>query len=295
MNYDFAKVENANLGAWESMWRLIPGDIAEELGLEIVDFGPVQATLVKSLPRARSLNRIQGAAEPGAVQNGHLAEAIEWMRSEGADFQIHVPVTLDSPGALRATAWLAKQGFKVDDESNLITYVRDTSPLELPEQPGIALYELGENENDSYGLCYVAEDVFDPTTPVWVLISLLSGKERWRCYTAAPNTPDALVAACGAMYVHDGVARLDVDATLASARDQGFNQALLRRRLLDAAERGCHTVTAQLPEYDRITTEPLRHNLLRAGFAEAYRVNCWSQSDGSTRQGGTPAYWLLHS
>ena len=55
------------------------------------------------------LNLILGAAEPGAVADGHLAKAAEWAGGAAASTP-YVPVT---PGARRtqrgAEAWLARQ------------------------------------------------------------------------------------------------------------------------------------------------------------------------------------------
>jgi len=44
-------------------------------------FGPVQATAFGDLPEIHLLQQIQGAAEPTAVADGHLAAAVEWMRA----------------------------------------------------------------------------------------------------------------------------------------------------------------------------------------------------------------------
>ena len=79
------------------------------------------------------------------------------------------------------------------------------------------------------------------------LIRYLPEKERWRCYTALAEGGKSMISACGAMYIRNGIARLNVDVTTASTPGESLNRALLRRRLIDAAEAGCHTVMAQLP------------------------------------------------
>ena len=65
-------------------------------------FGPVQATAFGDLPEVSMLQQIQGAAEPGAIDDGHLAAAVEWMRAREVDYRI--PVAGGRPGADEAEA-----------------------------------------------------------------------------------------------------------------------------------------------------------------------------------------------
>ena len=81
------------------------------------------------------------------------------------------------------------------------------------------------------------------------------------------------------MQIHDGVAEFGIAATLEPARGRGCQRALLRHRLLDAAEAGCHTLFVETGE--RVPDRPSTsyRNVLRAGFEEAYLRPNW------TRQG----------
>ena len=81
MEYDAALLERVAQRFRRDMWRSVTPDAVIESGVEVQRFGPVQATAFADLPEEHSLNQIQGAAEPGAVEEGHLAEAIEWMRA----------------------------------------------------------------------------------------------------------------------------------------------------------------------------------------------------------------------
>jgi hypothetical protein len=82
-------------------------------------------------------------------------------------------------------------------------------------------------------------------------------------------------------------ALVEVDAELAAslgpgttpehARGRGCNTALLRRRLIDAAEAGCHTVFVELGEYDHDRILGTYRNLRRAGFEEAYESRNWQR------------------
>jgi hypothetical protein len=53
--------------------------------------------------------------------------------------------------------------------------------------------------------------------------------------------------------------------------------ALLRERLLAAAEADCDTVVAELPESEDESTAATVRNLLRAGFVPAYRSMNWQR------------------
>ena len=73
------------------------------------------------------------------------------------------------------------------------------------------------------------------------------------------------VAGGGSLRIFEGLAQLAGASTLPSHRRRGVQSALLRARLLDAAERGCDLAV--------VTTEPAsksQQNVQRAGFALLY-------------------------
>jgi GNAT superfamily N-acetyltransferase len=72
----------------------------------------------------------------------------------------------------------------------------------------------------------------------------------------------------GALETHDGVAALMAAGTLPAFRNQGIHTALLRARLLAAAEAGC--------DLAMVHTRPgaaSQRNVLRAGFQWVYTVD----------------------
>jgi hypothetical protein len=69
------------------------------------------------------------------------------------------------------------------------------------------------------------------------------------------------------MLIDDGVAQLGLDGTVEGCRRRGCNQALLRRRLLDAAQAGCHTVFVELGECEPDRLGPAYRNLRRSHAA----------------------------
>ena len=97
MDYDAGVLERVAQRFRRDMWESVVPEAVTESGVEVSDFGPVQATAFGDLPEVHSLNQIQGAAEPGAIEGGHLADAVEWMRAREVDYR--VPVARVAPGS----------------------------------------------------------------------------------------------------------------------------------------------------------------------------------------------------
>jgi hypothetical protein len=272
MQYDAAVLERIAQRFRRDMWKSVVPEAVVESGVELESFGPVQATAFGELPEVHSLNQIQGAAEPGAIDDGHLAEAIEWMRAREVDYR--VPVAASRPGAAEAEAWLSERGY--ERGGGWVKLVRAGTPPELPENPEVTIFELGQDEADGEGLSAIATEMLRLPVTAGSLFFSLPQEENWRCYTAGLG-PDQEVVATGAMLIQDGVAQLGPGTTLAPGRGRGCNMQLLRRRLLDAHEAGCHTVFVELGESDSGSLAAAHRNLHRAGFEEAYKSNNWQR------------------
>jgi hypothetical protein len=272
MRYDAAALERVSQQFRYDMWKSVAPDAVTESDVQARRFGPVLATAFGDLPEAHSLNQIQGAAEPGAVEDGHLAEAIEWMRSHEVDYR--VPVAECRPGAPEAEAWLNERGY--ERGGGWIKFVREATPPDLPENPQVRIFELGEDEADGEGLSAIAARTLELPITAGTLFFSLPQEEHWRCYTAALESEEGVVAT-GSMLIHEGVAQLGPGTTLEHGRRQGCNTALLRRRLLDAVEAGCHTVFAELGEREPEQISAAHRNLHRAGFKQAYASRNWQR------------------
>jgi hypothetical protein len=272
MDFDAALMEQISQQFRREAWQSVVADAVVESGVQVREFGVVQATAFGDLPEAHALNQIQGAAEPGAVADGSLAQAIEWMRSMEVDYRI--PVADERPGTAEAKAWLGARGY--ERGGGLIKLVRDGSPPDTPEDPRIWIYELGGEDIDGEGLCTVAADALGLPILAETLFFSLPQQEHWRCYTAALD-PEEGVVATAAMMICEGVAQLGPGTTLEHARGRGCNTALLRRCLLDASEAGCHTVFAELGECDAEHRQGACRNLYRAGFQGAYESHHWQR------------------
>jgi hypothetical protein len=244
MRYDSAVLERMAQRFRREIWGSVVPDAITDSGVEAKRFGPVQATAFGELPQVGTLNQIQGAAEPGAVAEGYLGRAVEWMRAREVDYR--VPVAEQRPGTGAAQAWLDDRGYERGD--SWIKFIRDGSLPDLPAAPEMA----------------------------GTLFYSLPQANGWRCYTAALDLDEGVVATAS-MLVADGVAQLGPGTTAEHARGRGCHVALLRRRLIDAHALDCHTVFVELGECESGPLAVACRNLRRAGFQPAYESHNWQR------------------
>ena len=254
------------------MWDSVVPEAISESGVEVERFGPVQATAFGDLPEVHLLQQIQGAAEPGAIDGGHLSAAVEWMRAREVDYRI--PVAAGRPGAEVAEGWLGERGY--ERGAGWIKLVRDGSPPDFHVDPDIVVYRLGQDEAEGEGLSTIAAEAMDMPLVAGTLFFSLPQRNGWHCYTAALG-PEEVPVATGSMLIVDGVAQLGAGQTLAHARGRGCNAALLHQRLVDAHRAGCHTVFVEVGECDLASWSAVCRNLRRAGFEEAYEGRNWQR------------------
>jgi hypothetical protein len=272
MDYDSAVLERVAQQFRHEMWvSAAPAAVAES-GVEVERFGPVQATAFGDLPEVVTLNQIQGAAEPGAIEDGHLTAAIEWMRAR--EVHSRVPVAECRPGATAADDWLGERGYEQVD--GWLKLVRDLRAPYLSVNPGIVVYELGQQEIDGEALSAIVAEGMNLPAYAGTLFFSLPQKPNWRCYTAA-LAPDQPVVATGSMMIGNGVAQLGPESTTLQARGRGCNTALLGRRLVDAAAAGCHTAVVDLWDCRADQLSASGRNLVRAGFEVAYAGHSWQR------------------
>ncbi len=275
LSIDFAEGPSALDALERNLWldflRAPVLDAVIEQGIEMRFFGPLQATVVAALPEEPLLHLLLGAAEPGAVSEGHLEGALEWIEDLGLDCR--VPLDPSRPEATLAEELLNHRGYERTESQ--VRFMRESAPPGLPS--GIEVIELtgftegfGEILCEGYGMSPHAGWLFD----------CLPGRESWRCYFALDER--GFPCAAAAMLVHsEAAAQLGFAATDRLARGQGFHHALLNRCIRDAARR-CPQLVAE-------TAEPLDEpdgpspgcrNLLRAGFKQASVRTTWRREAG---------------
>lgn len=256
---------------WLDLWRAPDLDAVEELRIESRWYGPLQAVVVSGLAEEPTLNAILGAAAPGAVEEGHLDDALDWVESLGLDCR--VPITATRAGAAAAEDLLNRRGYRRSEY--LARFLRNAESPVFPEPPGI---EVDELEGFAEGFSELLTAGFGLPLVAGCLFDCLPGRTYWRSYFGVDENEHCVAAAT--MMRHLDVAQLGFAATEEAARGKGCHLALLRRRILDAAEAGCRLVFAE-------TSEPLgedgegkelsagARNLLQAGFEQVALRPVW--------------------
>jgi GNAT superfamily N-acetyltransferase len=269
VHYDAATLERTAKTFRSDMWQTVCDDAVTECGIAEARFGPVQVNVFEALPDDPSLNLILGAAEPGTVGNGHLANAIAW--ADEFDVAYRVAVARDRPGTTEAERYLNRLGF--EQGRGIWKYTRDTSWPSLSGNPAITVWEIAEEAAGETMVVDAAPVVGFPSQAASLLFALPI-QERWRTYTAELEEK---IVSFGSMLIDGGVAHIGLDGTVPEYRGRGCNQVLLRRRIVDAREAGCQTIFAQLEEGEAEGIAVGGRNLLRAGFIPAYRSMHWQR------------------
>ena len=264
--YDPAALDRAERRFWRDIWESVPAEVAAGHGIELRDFGPIQASVVAGLGQVGMLNLLLGAAED--PDGEHLDAAARWAEERGAS--PYVPLTPELPGSVAAETWLREDGF--EPAYAWMKFVRDPHPPRFRAPEDVEVVELTASDQEPFGT--IAAIGFG--LPAWgaEFFAHLPGRDGWRCYVARI---DGEAQGCAAMLIEEGIAEFGVAATLEGARGRGCQTALLHRRIGDAAEAGCHTLFVETGE--RVPDRPSAsyRNILKAGFEEAYLRPNWQR------------------
>jgi GNAT superfamily N-acetyltransferase len=263
--YDPAALDRVERRFWRDIWESMPHEVASEHGVELRDFGAVQVTSTRDLPSVPILNLMLGAAEGSEAD---LEYAIAWAEEHGVSPCI--PLTRELPGSTQAEGWLRERGF--EHGYAWMKFVRDAHPPRFPAPGDVEVVELAAADEEPFGT--IAAVGFG--MPAWAAnyFAHLPGRDGWRCYVARV---EGKAQACAAILIEGGIAEFGIAATLEEARGRGCQTALLHRRILDAAEAGCHTLFVETGE--RVPDRPSGsyRNILKAGFEEAYLRPNWQR------------------
>jgi hypothetical protein len=274
VEYDQRSLDLVERRFWRDIWESVSAETAAARGVELSDFGPVQASIVTALPGLGAMNLILGASEPGAIEAGNLDAAAGWAASRGV--ASYVPVTPGLAGTDPAERWLSDNGFSRGYA--WMKFARANHPPRFKAPEGVEVAELSDPAEEPFGM--IAATGFG--LPAWAsaFFANLPGREGWHCYVARV---DGTAQACAAMLVSHGVAQLGIAATLEPARGRGCQLALLHRRVLDAVELGCESLFVETGE--RVPDRPSAsyRNILRAGFREAYLRPNWERTPKAGR------------
>jgi ribosomal protein S18 acetylase RimI-like enzyme len=146
-----------------------------------------------------------------------------------------------------------------------------TSPQDDPPSPvHVRVIEPGGEDAQRFSRVLLGgHEVPDDTfTNHWAAVALWPAEPEWWCYLAEI---DGEAVGAGALVVSDGIGYLANAATLPAGRQRGAQQALIHRRLRDAAAAGCELFLTMA------TPGAVSHrNLERAGLGVAYTKAVWT-------------------
>ena len=265
VSFDPVALDRVERSFWREIWRSVPHEAASEHGVELREFGALQATLTGDLPQVPILNLALGAPE---ADEADLDYALAWAGENGVSPCL--PVTPGLPGSAQAEERLRERGF--EPGYAWMKFVRGPHPPRFPAPSGVEVVELTAADEEPFGT--IAAVGFG--MPAWAadFFAHLPGCDGWRCYVARVA---GKAQACAAILIEDGIAEFGIAATLEEARGRGCQTALLHRRILDATEAGCHTLFVETGE--RVPDRPSGsyRNILKSGFEEAYLRPNWQR------------------
>ena len=233
-------------------------------------FGPVQVTIFEAMPDWPTLNLVLGAAEPGAVEEGHLAAAIRW--ADQFDVGYRVTVAHGRPGTAKAEGWLNWHGF--EQRRGQLRFVRDASPPDLPPATGMTVWEIGQRRRRRRGRRSCSARAGDAAAAPGLAPAVRAADSEALADLHGRAEND--VVSFGSMLLQDRVALLGLEGTVEGFRGRGCNLTLLRQRILTAMARLPRDV-AELEKNESEQVAVARGNLLRAGFVPACRSMNWQR------------------
>lgn len=268
--HDPAAVDGIEQRYLRDLWRTAVADTVVERRLDLARFGPIQAAIVCEEPEEPLLNAVLGASAFGAVEGGHLADAIEWVAAHGVDYR--VPVTPGGPGSRPGEHWLMERGH--EQGQTWTKFARDTLPAAVEGPTGIEVFEVRCEEELCEGFMHLADDGFWGARWLGSYFSDLVEREEWRCYLAYEG--EDRESSSGAVMLTDGNSA-ELGALLCSEdEDMELQGALLHRCVRDAAAAGCRAIFAEA-EASESGDAPSSavETLLAAGFRPIFKRTDW--------------------
>jgi GNAT superfamily N-acetyltransferase len=227
---------------------------------QVLQLGMLTATKVPFLPRNALMNAVHGLEDPADLPRV-LAFYAETQQPCWVELSPHA-----DPSVTRA---LQDEGFKRADRKAVLYGFAQPRP---PSDPTIEITTVTAEELDPF-LDTLNQGFGAPT-------EMLPGARRnqsfwrdiahWRLYLARL---DGQAAGAAVLTITDDVAYLAASATLPAFRRRGVHEALISRRLADAAAAKCKLATGQAA-FDT----PSHRNQERAGLQLAHIRQDWTNA-----------------
>lgn len=260
---DIAALERIEVVAHRSWTAAVPLAVARTLGIGLC---PVGAGIALRASRLDVLmfNRVVGFGVGHPARSAELDDAIEFFRAAGVP---RVMVNLAPTTTPRLTEWLGARGFV--PHNHWIRLWRDASvPVDAPPDPRVR--PMGREHAKHFAQTKVEAHGFPETMIPWIAATV--GLPGWRHWAAFEGE---VPVAFGALFVSRGLGWLGFATTQPEHRRKGMQTALIATRIRAAAERECRLLSVETSEDTPEKPNSSTHNLVRMGFAIAYRRQNW--------------------
>jgi ribosomal protein S18 acetylase RimI-like enzyme len=257
-------LELAEMEAVADLYRAASSEVVAASGLSVVEVADAILIAVNQID-VLALNRLIGLGLRGSPSDSALAGVLNALEGTGSP-RCFVPVA-PSDGYENLSVRIERLGLR--HYNNWMRLRRDLDDLtDLPTAPSTPLEVRQIDSADAHAFGHLVATAFEYPPAIAPLAAQPIGRPRWYHYLAFEgNSP----IASGAMYVTDEAAWFGFAATDAAHRRRGAQQALIIRRLKDAASAGCRWVSVETAEDTVTKGAPSFRNLRRLGFEVAYR------------------------
>jgi GNAT superfamily N-acetyltransferase len=256
-----AALERAEMAAWADVYRAASPEVALACGMsvdEVADGILIAANRVDVL----ALNRIIGLGVRESPSDPALGALLEALRRTGSP-RCFVPV-LPRDGTEGLGARLERLGLR--HYNNWMRLRRELNDLTGLPATRLDVRRIGQEHARTFG--QIVATAFHYPPEIAPLAGQTVGRPGWYHYLAFEAS---VPFAAAAMYVCGEATWFGFAATDEAYRKRGGQQALVVRRLQDAAAAGCRWVSVETAE-DTVTRDaPSFRNLRRLGFEIAYR------------------------
>jgi GNAT superfamily N-acetyltransferase len=264
MPQDLAALETVEFDASVDLWRAAPDAVRGAHAIEVRGIGTATCMTSRGIEPPALFRRAVGLGVAHEASEADLDAVVAHMASRGARYCVPVAAPY-RPSALGA--WLERRGF-----TRGYAWMKFSRPCDasLKAPTDLEVRVAGPELGADFGR--VVAEGFGLPAAIASWVSALPGRPHWLCVMAfAGSAP----AAAGAAYVNGEYAWLGFGATLPAFRRHGAQNALLARRLTEAASRGARTAVTETGE--RLPDKPSNsyRNILRAGFEERYLRQNW--------------------
>jgi hypothetical protein len=259
MHADPAALEMIEFDASTDLWRAAPEEVRAANAIALREAAGARCMSSRGIEPPALFRRAVGLGVARAASEADLDAVIAHMSGHGLRYCIPFAAPYQ-PAALGA--WLERRGFTRGYA--WMKFSRSCGE-KLEAQTDLAVRVVGREHGADFGR--VVAEGFGLPESIARWVAALPGRPRWVCVMAfAGSAP----AAAGAVYVSGEHAWLGFGATLPAHRRHGAQNALLARRLAEAASRGARTAVTETGK--RLPDKPSHsyRNILRAGFHERY-------------------------